>query len=162
MRDHPNATLVRNTYEALARSDRDWLEEVFAPECVLTVDGDHDLSGRFEGRPATLSWFCRAAARCSAGYILTPLAIAGIGSLGVAVEHVYATSSDAVLSVDAIRVFHVACGRIEAVHAIDLEEAAVASFWGGQRNGAASSLQGTRSKVIPIKSLAGWTPGGNS
>lgn len=159
MGDHPNTVLVRQAYEALARSDWDRLAEVFAPNCSLRVDGHHRLSGRFEGRSETLRWFCRAAARCAAGFSLTPLAISGIGSLGVAVEHIYATSDDAVLSVDGLRVFHVADGRIEAVHAIDLEVVAVASFWGVAPASPASSLQGPPRTLVSVTSKAGQTPG---
>lgn len=130
MREHPNAAIVRQFYEAVARGHRGDIQHLLAAACSLSVDGRHHLSGTFDGNRSVADWFFRAAQLSISGLSLTPLTIAAIGSLAVAVEHVYATSDDAVLSVDALRVFDIAQGRIERIRALDLDAPAVAQFWG--------------------------------
>ena len=129
MREHPNAAIVRQFYEALARAHRGDVQHLLAASCSLSVDGGHHLAGTFEGNRGVADWFFRAGQFSISGLSLTPLTIAAIGSLAVAVEHVYATSDDAVLSVDSLRVFDIAQGRIERIRAIDLDAPAVARFW---------------------------------
>jgi len=158
MRDHPSAVAVRQFYEALARDDRTGLEALCAPALSLQVGGSHRLSGHFVGRSGALEWFRRAAGSCAAGFSLTPLSIAAIGGLAVAVEHLYATATHGVLSVDSVRVFHLAGGVIQRVQAIDLDSPAVASFWGSDSD-SASSLQVTPGTVNRITPSASPTPG---
>lgn len=158
MREHPNAVLIRQFYEAVARGDRGDIEILLAPSCSLSVDGRHQLSGRAAGSTAVAEWFRRAA--WSTGLSVTPLTIAAIGSRAVAIEHLYAATEDAVLNVDSLRVFDITAGRIENVRAIDLESAAVAKFWGG-----AARLQAA-CKPTPATSApsrpAALTPGRDS
>lgn len=139
MREHPNAVVVRRFYEAFARKDRAELEQLLTQGCVLLVDGGEPTTGH-RGRHATVEWFLRAGQARGASFNLTPLAITGIGALGVAVEHAYATAPDAVLSVDAVRVFHLADRRIDRIRAIDLDADAAGRFWGSVGR-PASSLQ---------------------
>lgn len=130
MREHPNATIARQFYEAVARGHRGDIQHLLDASCSLSVDGGHHLSGTFTGGRSSTDWFFRAAQFSTSGITLTPLTIAAIGSLAVVVEHVYAAAEDAVLSVDALRVFDIAQGRIERMRTIDLDAPAVARFWG--------------------------------
>jgi len=161
MRDHPNAVAVRQFYEALARDDQAGLEALCDATLWLQVAGSHRLSGDFVGRPAALEWFRRAASSCAAGFSLTPLSIAAIGGLAVAVEHAYATSTHGVLSVDSVRVFHLTGGVIGRMQAIDLDPRAVWSFWEFSPD-SASSLQGNTGTVDHIAPSATTTPGRDS
>lgn len=157
MREHPNAVVVRQFYEAVARAHRDDIQLVLAAACSLSVDGGHRMSGTFGGSRGVAEWFSRASRLAAGGLSLTPLTISAIGSVAVALEHVYATHEDSVLSVDSLRVFNVEGGRIQRIRAIDLEPASVARFW-GVASEAASSLQGAPRTIATVTPMAGSTP----
>jgi ketosteroid isomerase-like protein len=52
MTEHPNATLLRKGYEAIARGDLPSVLELFAENGVMHVSGAGPLAGRHTGREA--------------------------------------------------------------------------------------------------------------
>ncbi len=59
MADHPNATLLRNGYEAFGRGDMAVLTELFAENVVWHLPGNNQLSGVHRGRDAVFGIFAK-------------------------------------------------------------------------------------------------------
>ncbi len=57
MTEHPNASLLRRTYEAFAQRDLKTLGELFADEVVWHVPGRSALSGTFRGQDQVFAYF---------------------------------------------------------------------------------------------------------
>jgi uncharacterized protein len=57
--EHPNATLVREGYEAFQRGDMQWMDEHISDEVVWHVGGNSKWAGAYEGKPAVLDFFRR-------------------------------------------------------------------------------------------------------
>ncbi len=61
MTDHPNATLLRNGYEAFEKGDMAVLTDLFAENVVWHVPGDSPISGEHRGREAVFAAFAKTA-----------------------------------------------------------------------------------------------------
>src|SRR5207237_6724562 len=59
MSEHPNAAVLRRTYEAFARGDFAVLSECFHEEIVWYVPGNSLISGAHRGRDAVFAFFGR-------------------------------------------------------------------------------------------------------
>ena len=59
MADHPNATLLRNGYEAFGKGDMATITELFSEDVVWHVPGDSQLSGEHRGRDAVFAIFAK-------------------------------------------------------------------------------------------------------
>jgi uncharacterized protein len=55
--EHPNATLVRQGYEALQRGDVNWLQEHLADDVVWHVSGKSVMAGDYHGKNEVLNNF---------------------------------------------------------------------------------------------------------
>lgn len=55
--EHPNATLVRQGYEALQRGDVNWLQEHLADDVVWHVGGKSVMAGDYHGKNEVLNNF---------------------------------------------------------------------------------------------------------
>ncbi len=61
MADHPNATLLRNGYEAFGKGDMATITELFSEDVVWHVPGNSQISGEHRGRDAVFAIFARTA-----------------------------------------------------------------------------------------------------
>ncbi len=61
MAEHPNATLLRNGYEAFNKGDMGTLREMFSEDSSWHVPGNNLLSGEHRGRDAVFALFARIA-----------------------------------------------------------------------------------------------------
>jgi hypothetical protein len=52
MAEHPNATLAREAFDAMARGDTDWLVAHMHPDVVLHQGGRFPTAGTYRGRDA--------------------------------------------------------------------------------------------------------------
>ena len=59
MADHPNATLLKNGYEAFDKGDMAVLTGLFAENVVWHVPGDSPISGEHRGREAVFGIFAK-------------------------------------------------------------------------------------------------------
>ena len=59
MTEHPNASILRRTYEAFARHDVAALGDLFADDVVWQVPGRSALSGVFRGQDEVFAYFRR-------------------------------------------------------------------------------------------------------
>jgi ketosteroid isomerase-like protein len=55
--EHPNATLVRQGFEALERGDMNWLQEHLADDVVWHVGGKSVMAGDYRGKDEVLNNF---------------------------------------------------------------------------------------------------------
>lgn len=49
MQEHPNVTLVRESYDAFDRRDTDWITQHFADDIVWHIGGTSKLAGSYKG-----------------------------------------------------------------------------------------------------------------
>ena len=59
MADHPNATLLRNGYEAFGKGDMATITELFSEDVVWHAPGNSQLSGVHRGRDAVFAIFAK-------------------------------------------------------------------------------------------------------
>ncbi len=59
MADHPNATLLRNGYEAFGKGDMATITELFSEDVVWHAPGDNQISGLHRGRDAVFAIFAK-------------------------------------------------------------------------------------------------------
>ncbi len=59
MADHPNATLLRNGYEAFGKGDMATITELFSEDVVWHLPGNNQLSGVHRGRDAVFAIFAK-------------------------------------------------------------------------------------------------------
>ncbi len=59
MADHPNATLLRNGYEAFGKGDMATITELFSEDVVWHVPGTSLISGVHRGREAVFAAFAK-------------------------------------------------------------------------------------------------------
>ncbi len=59
MADHPNATLLRNGYEAFSKGDMATITELFSEDVVWHLPGNNQLSGVHRGRDAVFAIFAK-------------------------------------------------------------------------------------------------------
>jgi uncharacterized protein len=59
--EHPNVTVVREGFEALARGDTAWLDQHMADDVVWHVGGNSKWAGAYEGKQQVLEFFGRQA-----------------------------------------------------------------------------------------------------
>ena len=57
--EHPNATIVREGFEAFQKGDVTWLGEHLADDVVWHVGGNSKWSGSYEGKENVLNFFAR-------------------------------------------------------------------------------------------------------
>ena len=60
--EHPNATLVREGFEAFQKGDMRWMDEHMADAVVWHVGGNSKWAGAKEGKAAVLDFFARQTA----------------------------------------------------------------------------------------------------
>jgi ketosteroid isomerase-like protein len=126
--EHPNRTLIKRLYEAIAEGDREAFRELHAPEVALHVSG-HRLAGdEFSGRDSLFSLFERGAD--------------GDVTVRTEVHDVLASDTHAVALVRAhvscgadtfeqqiVQVFHVRDGRVAEIWEYLWDPEADRSFW---------------------------------
>jgi uncharacterized protein len=59
--EHPNVTVVREGFEALARGDTAWMDEHLADDVVWHVGGNSKWAGTYQGKQQVLEFFGRQA-----------------------------------------------------------------------------------------------------
>jgi ketosteroid isomerase-like protein len=59
--EHPNATLVREGFDAFARGDMDWMNEHLSDDIVWHVGGNSKWAGTYEGKEKVLEFFMKQA-----------------------------------------------------------------------------------------------------
>jgi uncharacterized protein len=59
--EHPNATIVREGFEAFQKGDMAWMDEHLADDVVWHVGGNSKWSGAYEGKAKVLEFFGRQA-----------------------------------------------------------------------------------------------------
>jgi len=57
MAEHPNATMARKAYEAMATGDITWMQANSSPDIVFTQLGRNPIAGRFEGQEKMFGHF---------------------------------------------------------------------------------------------------------
>jgi hypothetical protein len=113
--EQPITASVQAFYDALARGDVEEVARICSPDVTVRLPGDGPLSGRYEGRDASLGLLekMQAAARGTYRAELRGL-YAGDGQV-VALHHGTATREEKVLDAEAALVFEVSGGAITAI-----------------------------------------------
>src|SRR5436305_5302318 len=57
MAEHPNATMARKAYEAMATGDITWMQANTSPDIVFTQLGRNPIAGRFDGQEKMFAHF---------------------------------------------------------------------------------------------------------
>jgi hypothetical protein len=59
MQEHPNVTLVRESYDAFDRRDTDWIIQHFADDIVWHIGGTSKMAGSYKGMQEISEVFAR-------------------------------------------------------------------------------------------------------
>ena len=108
MAEHPNVTMVRKAYEAMATGDIAWIQANSSPDIVFTQLGRNPIAGRFEGQEKMFGHFGEF------------VEITG-GDFKFTINHVLADDDRAVV------LMHLACSRTDGRH-LELDEMHVFEF----------------------------------
>jgi len=57
--EHPNATLVREGFEAFEKGDTEWMDRHLADDIVWHVGGNSKWAGSYQGKEEVLAFFAR-------------------------------------------------------------------------------------------------------
>jgi ketosteroid isomerase-like protein len=113
--EHPNAALVRRSYEAFNTGDLAALTGLLSPDVSLLQPGRSTVSGLYKGRDAVFGWFGALAAATGGTFRAELVDLYPNDTQVVAVNKATGTRGDATLSTDPALVFELSDGVVTAV-----------------------------------------------
>jgi uncharacterized protein len=116
MSEHPDATIVREAYDAFAKGDLAALDEVFAEDIRWHLPGRNQLSGTHTGRAAVYEMFGRLMAVTE-------------GSFRIEVRTVLADDDHVLSLVDVSARSGDRSFAVTDVHVCRMEDGRIAEFW---------------------------------
>ena len=129
MSEHPNASLLRRTYEAFARHDVATLGELFADDVVWHVPGRSALSGDFRGQDEVFAYFRRLREMSGDTFKAEARDFTASDEHVVSLEHLTAERDGKTLDLQLALVVRVRAGQIAEAHDFFYDPNAWDEFW---------------------------------
>lgn len=127
--EHPNATVLRRTYDAYMKKDFDALKTLFAPNITWHVSGKSGVSGDYEGVDEVLDYFKQTLE--DTGGTLKPEAQGFLGGedYGAILLHVTASRQSKKLADDQMLVGKIRDGRVIEMWQTSTNQYQADPFW---------------------------------
>jgi ketosteroid isomerase-like protein len=110
--EHPNATVVRNLYDAFARRDRDLVCSLIAEDCRWIIPGRGSQAGTYEGRDAVIELF-RSITKLTEGSATFDLdAVIAADEYAVVLQRGHGTVDGRSADLDECLVYRIEDGRV--------------------------------------------------
>jgi ketosteroid isomerase-like protein len=130
MAEHPDAALVRKTWEAMSRGEGEAMSDVGHPDVTLRVQGSHRFAGEHKGHDAVGRWY-RGLVEASRGTIRWEpqhLFVDGHGHV-IGVRRVTAERNGKRLDALGAVLYTIVNGRITRTEQFEEDLDAVNDFW---------------------------------
>ncbi|MBC5808450.1 MAG: hypothetical protein DLM53_11045 [Candidatus Eremiobacter antarcticus] len=127
--EHPNATVLRRTYDAYVTKDFDTLKAVFAPNLTWHVSGKSGVSGDYQGIDEVLDYFRRTIADTAETLKVEAQGFLGGDNYGAILLHVTASRQGKKLDDDQMLVGKIRDGRVTEMWQTSTNQQASDEFW---------------------------------
>jgi len=130
MREHPNATLVRQGFERFSDGDPAGLLDLFAPDAVWRVPGANAMSGEYRSLQEIIAFLRRTAELTGGTYRVELLWVVADDEHAVAVYRARGEREGRrSLDIEQALLIGVEDGRWVEIRAQPLDQAAFDAFW---------------------------------
>ena len=131
MDEHPNATIVREGFEAFQQGDMDKIRTLMADDMVWTVLGNNPTSGVYKGKSEIIGYFGRLVMETEGTLEIEYIDFIGNDQKVVAVTHVRAKRQSKIMDVNSIQIFGMnPLGKaVSCVGPFSDDSAQVDEFW---------------------------------
>ena len=127
--EHPNATLVREGFEAFEKGDTAWMGDHLADDVIWHVGGNSKWSGAYKGKANVLDFFARQTQAMGAPPSVDIHDVLGNDEHVVVLGSASATAQDGSSAEwKYVQIFHVKDGRATEVWGMAENDAAVDPF----------------------------------
>lgn len=127
--DHPNALLIRQSWQAVADSDVETLLAMWADDIVWHVTGNNPWKGDHVGHDAVLEYLAQVG-ESGESYDTTLTSVMANDEFGAVVCHISTKRGDRVLEVDNVLLGRFDKNRqIKEIWTLSLDPSAIDRFW---------------------------------
>jgi ketosteroid isomerase-like protein len=126
--DHPNALLIRQSWQAVADSDVDTLMALWSEDIVWHVTGNNPWKGDHVGHEAVLEYLALVG-ESGESYDTTLTSVLANETFGAVVCHISTKRGDRVLEVDNVLLGRFEDKRIKEIWTLSLDPSAIDRFW---------------------------------
>jgi len=127
-REHPNALLIRQAWQAVAHSDIDTLKALWADDIVWHVTGNNPWHGDHVGVAEVLDYLAQVG-ESGESYDMSLKSVLANDEYAALICHVSTKDGDRILDVDQVLLCRFEDRRIQEVWTVSLDPRAVDSFW---------------------------------
>jgi ketosteroid isomerase-like protein len=126
--EHPNALLIRQSWQAVSHSDIETLRELWSDDIVWHVTGNNPFQGDHIGCDAVLDYLAQVG-ESGESYDTTLKSVMANEDYAALVCHVTSKRDDRILDVDQLLLSRFEDRRIKEVWTISLDPRASDRFW---------------------------------
>lgn len=127
-REHPNALLIRQAWQAVAHSDIDTLKALWSKDIVWHVTGNNPWQGEHVGIANVLDYLAQVG-ESGDTYDMTLTSVMANDDFAALICHVSTKHGDRVLDVDQVLLCRFVDRQISEVWTLSLDPRAVDAFW---------------------------------
>jgi ketosteroid isomerase-like protein len=128
MTEHPNALLIRQSWQAVAESDVETLKELWDDGIVWHVTGDNPWQGDYVGHQEVLDYLARVG-ESGESYDMTLTEVLAGNEHAALLCHISTKRGNRVLEVDQVLLGRIENRRIVEVWTLSLDPQLIRSFW---------------------------------
>ncbi len=129
MADHPNATLLRNGYEAFGKGDMATITELFSEDVVWHLPGNNQLSGVHRGRDAVFAIFAKTTQLSGGSFKIEVHDVLANDEHAVALTRGTASRQGRQLSSLDTDVYHMSNGKVTEFWSFAEDQRLTDEFW---------------------------------
>ncbi len=129
MADHPNATLLRNGYEAFGKGDMPTLTDLFAENVVWHVPGNNPISGDHKGRDAVFAVLAKVAELTGGTFRIELHDVLANDEHAVALTRATASRQGKQINVLESAIYHVMNGKVTEFWSFSQDQRLNEEFW---------------------------------
>ncbi|MCT9934829.1 nuclear transport factor 2 family protein [Planotetraspora sp. A-T 1434] len=113
MSEHPNATIARSTYDALAKNDLDYVRDnLLADDVVFHVPGRGPLAGDYSGKDEVIAYLGRLGQIVTGAVQFEPASFLADDDQVAALLRIHGERDGKVLDERGVHVFRIVDGKI--------------------------------------------------
>src|SRR5947209_17640969 len=129
MAEHPNATLIRQAYDAMAKGDIPWMEEHTDADVIFHQGGRFPTAGVYKGRDALFGHFMEFMQMVGGDFSIEPHRLLADDEFVTALITVSIGKDGRRLSFDEVHIFNVANGLLKQMWAVPYDPYEVDEFF---------------------------------
>ncbi len=126
--EHPNASLARESFDAMARGDTQWLTDHVADDVVWHVGGNSKAAGEYRGRVSVLQLMAPASADAGSSIDIHDVLANDEHTVIIGTAHLRAPDGDGV-DYRFVNVFHIRDGKVTEAWGMSENDAETDAFF---------------------------------